>query len=348
MRPCGAHWHPGSPVSDGGEGAAGRIPPGRVRVRDGCPAGIGSGLSGVAVVGSANVDLIATVAAAPEPGQTVLAADYAQDVGGKGLNQAVAAARRAATALVASVGEDAEGARVRAHAERRGVDVSATLASALPTGRALITLLPGGDNTIVVAALANGRLSADAVTEALERLRPAVVLVQFEIPEEAVEAAARWTREAGARLLVNPSPMRPIAAGLLATADPLIVNLGEAAELVGAAQPGADGDTGGAADDGAAGDALGGDAAGYARLLAERAASVVVTAGPDGAAVCAGESLVRLAVPERVEVRDSSGAGDEFAGCLAAALASGADLASAAEAAVAAATRIVATRRADR
>ncbi|TDC62738.1 PfkB family carbohydrate kinase [Streptomyces hainanensis] len=286
----------------------------------------GTAAAAVAVVGSANVDLVATVASAPAAGATVLASRYEEEVGGKGLNQAVAAARGVPTALVASVGDDPEARRVREHARDRGVDVSEVRGAAgSHTGRALITLF-GGDNAIVVAPLANGLLTAAAVDAALGRLRPAVVLVQFEIPEDAVEAAALWCRGAGARLLVNPSPVRPVAAEVLALADPLLVNLGEAAALAG---------------DGAPGD----DGPGLARLLAPRVRSVVVTAGPAGAFVAAGGPVRHVPVPERVEVVDSSGAGDAFAGHLAARLAAGDDLAAAARAAVAVATRLVATPR---
>ena len=301
---------------EGAAGAAGR-PPG------GGPA--------VAVVGSANVDLVATVEAAPVPGETVLAARYAEEVGGKGLNQAVAAARSVPTALVASVGDDPEAALVRRYAEARGVDVGEVRGAAARTGRALITLFDQ-DNTIVVAPLANALLTAEAVAGALRRLRPAVVLAQFEIPAEAVRAAAVWCRASGARLLLNPSPVRPVADEVLALADPLVVNLGEAAALAGSV--GAEGAGGGARE--------------LARRLASRARSVVVTAGPEGAFLSTGGAARHVPVAERVEVVDSSGAGDAFAGHLAAGLAAGADLAMAVRAAVAAASRQVATRRESR
>ncbi|RKN03575.1 PfkB family carbohydrate kinase [Streptomyces radicis] len=283
----------------------------------------------VAVVGSANIDLIASVHAAPAPGETVLASRYGEEVGGKGLNQAVAAARTAPTALIASVGDDPEADRVRAHAHHRGVDVSEVRGSATRTGRALITLF-AQDNAIVVAALANALLTADAVRAALERLRPAVVLAQFEIPESAVAAAAAWCRGSGARLLINPSPVRPMPYDVLALADPLVVNLGEAAALAGAAAPD---------------DAGGRDARDLARMLASRARSVVVTAGPTGAFAATGGPARHIPVPERVEVVDSSGAGDAFTGHLAAALATGGDLDTAVRSAVAVATRLVATPR---
>ncbi|SOD59001.1 ribokinase [Streptomyces zhaozhouensis] len=277
------------------------------------------------VVGSANIDLIATVRAAPAPGETVLASRYAEEVGGKGLNQAVAAAGSVPTALVAAVGDDPEGARVRRHAEDRGVDVGEVRGTAARTGRALISLFDQ-DNTIVVAPLANALLTAEAVTDALRRLEPAAVLVQFEIPEEAVLAAAAWCRSSGARLLLNPSPVRPVPDEVLALADPLVVNLGEAAALAGPSAPV-------------------GEARGLARALAPRVRSVVVTAGPAGAFLVDADGAGHVPVTERGEVADSSGAGDAFAGCLAAGLATGAGLTAAVRGAVAAASRTVATRR---
>ncbi|UED87546.1 ribokinase [Streptomyces profundus] len=285
----------------------------------------GTGRTAVAVVGSANLDLIAGVRTAPTPGETVLATRYEEEVGGKGVNQAVAAARTAPTALVASVGADPEGARIRAHARSRGVDVSEVRDAAERTGRALITLFEQ-DNVIVVAPLANAALTAEAVEAALTRLGPAVVLTQFEIPEEAVRAAALWCRRSGARLLINPSPVRPVPEEVLALADPLLVNLGEATALAGA-DP---------------------DPGRLAALLARRARSVVVTTGPGGAWVATGGNARHIPVPERVEAVDTSGAGDAFAGHLAAALATGADLDTAVAAGVAVATRLVATPREQR
>ncbi|MDT0265752.1 PfkB family carbohydrate kinase [Streptomyces sp. DSM 44915] len=292
------------------------------------PAGGAADGPAVAVVGSANIDLIATVEAAPAAGETVLATGYAEEIGGKGLNQAVAAASSVPTALVAAVGDDPEGERVRAHARARGVDVREVGGVSARTGRALITLFDQ-DNVIVVAPLANAGLTAPAVDAALRRLRPAVVLTQFEISEAAVRAAALWCRRSGARLLINPSPVRRVADEVLALADPLVVNLGEAAALAGVGP----------------GEAAGADPAALAGRLAPRVRSVVVTAGPGGAWVGDGGPARHLPVPERVEVVDSSGAGDAFAGRLAAALAVGDGLDAAVRSAVAAATRLVATPR---
>ncbi|TQJ31504.1 ribokinase [Microbacterium sp. SLBN-146] len=280
----------------------------------------------VAVVGSLNLDLIARVAREPKPGETVLAEAFGEDPGGKGLNQAVAAARIASTALIGAVGRDDAGRTLLDFARRHDVDVDSVVASDQATGRALITLLPDGENTIVVAALANAGVTAADVRAKLDETSPTVVLVQFEIPADAVAAAADWVASADARLVVNPSPMRDIEPAVLAAADPLIVNVGEASEIAGT------------------------DAAptGLAQILASRCRSVVVTAGADGAVVGVREQIVEIPAPVVDEVADSSGAGDAFAGTLGARLALGDELVQAARAAVEEASRIVSTPRARR
>ncbi len=280
----------------------------------------------VAVVGSLNLDLIARVAREPQAGETILADAFGEDPGGKGLNQAVAAARVAPTSLIGAVGRDDAGRTLLAFAREHDVDVDSVVASDQPTGRALITLLPDGENTIVVAALANAAVSAADVRTKLEEIAPAVVLVQFEIPPAAVAAAAEWTASAGARLVVNPSPMRAIDPVVLAAADPLIVNVGEASEIAGTdATPAA-----------------------LAQVLASRCRSVIVTAGAAGAVVGTGDQIVEIPAPVVDEVADSSGAGDAFAGTLGARIALGDTLVQAARAAVDEATRIVSTPRAGR
>lgn len=280
----------------------------------------------VAVVGSLNLDLIARVARTPKPGDTVLADEFSEEPGGKGLNQAVAAARIVPTDLIGAVGADDSGRQLLSFARSQGVDVEHVVATDTPTGRALITLLPDGDNTIVVAALANTTLNAASVRERLDAAGPSVVLVQFEIPADAVMAAADWSERAGARIVVNPSPIRALDPRLLALADPLIVNVGEAAEILGRiAEPPE-----------------------LAIELAATCRSVVVTAGAAGAVVGAGDHLEQLPAPVVSDVADSSGAGDAFAGTLGAHLALGYSLREAAEAAVAEASRVVASPRSQR
>ena len=291
---------------------------------------IGQRAPQVAVVGSVNIDLVVTVERLALPGETVLAGGYTETVGGKGYNQAVAAARRVPTRLIGCVGEDPFGATAVAEAQRRGVAVDALARVGAPTGRALIEVGADGENRIVVAPLANREVTPEQVTAALDGLRPSAVLTQLEIPLAAVAAAARWCEANGARFLLNPSPAAALPAEVLGAADPLIVNEQEAADLIGSTGSGA-----------------GADPSAAAAALGRVARSAVVTAGPRGAAYAVGSDVGHVpAKPLRAV--DTTGAGDEFAGTLLAALASGETLAQAVGRAIEAAAAIVVTAREER
>jgi ribokinase len=293
--------------------------------------------SGVAVVGSANLDIVMAVDHFPAPGETLLGRRLSQVAGGKGLNQAVAAARHCSTAFVGCVGDDEAGDVLRGQLEQAGVDTSQVSRVDEATGRAFIQVVPDGENTIVVMALANRRLSPDAVESALDTLKPSVVLTQLEIPLESVEAVASWATAHGARFLLNPSPMRDLPRRLLRECDPLVVNTGEARSLLGDAQP-----------EGAPAAASVDHAANLAGRLAELVRSVAVTDGPRGVTVATARGEVVHIEGIQVSPVDTTGAGDEFAGALAAAVAMGDSLVSAAEKANQAAARIVALPRSQR
>ncbi|TYB37998.1 ribokinase [Actinomadura chibensis] len=263
----------------------------------------------VVVVGSVNADLVVGVERRPGPGETVLGSDLATHPGGKGANQAVAAARLGArAALVGRVGDDGHGGLLRAALAAAGVDL-AHLATApgAPTGVALITVGPDGDNSIIVSPGANARVGpADVAAARAAIAAAAVVSCQLEVPLPAVEAAARACAAAGARFVLNLSPPAPVPAGLLAHCDPLVVNEHEAAFLLGRDGPG--------------------DPAGMAEALRRRGPrSVVVTLGADGALVSAGTERVRVPSPEVAAV-DTTGAGDAFTAALCLRLARGDDL----------------------
>ncbi len=259
------------------------------------------------VVGSANVDLVVGVEHRPGPGETVLGSDLAVHPGGKGANQAVAAARLGArTALLARVGDDAYGRLLRDAQRAAGVDTAGVLVGGAPTGVALITVDPSGDNSIVVSPGANARLTPGDMAAADGLLGAArVVAAQLEIPLETVTEAARRLRP-GTRFILNASPPVPLPAELLAACDPLIVNEHEARVLLGAGAPTARDEPESWARD----------------LLALGARSVVVTLGADGALVAEKAALARDGTPFRVpsvRVRavDTTGAGDAFAAALA-------------------------------
>lgn len=265
------------------------------------------------VVGSANADLVIEVERRPAAGETVLGGDLATHPGGKGANQAVAAARLGArTALLARVGDDAHGRLLLDSQRAAGADTAGVLVGGAPTGVALITVDPSGDNSIVVSPGANGRLTPADVRAAAGLLGASrVVSAQLEIPLETVVEVVRGMAP-GSRFVLNPSPPLPLPAEVLAACDPLIVNEHEAKVILGGAS----------AD---------GEPADWARLLlAKGPRSVVVTLGADGALVADGHGVT--AVPSvKVAAVDTTGAGDAFTAALAVRLGAGASLPEAAE-----------------
>lgn len=281
-------------------------------------------LGEVLVVGSVNIDLVVRVGTLPGPGETVTGGTFARHAGGKGGNQAVAAARAGArVSLVGAVGDDDPGRQALADLAAEGVDVSRVLTlSGQPTGVALIIVSEGGENLIAVASGANGALTGALVEETLANWMPessanppGVMLASFEIPDEAVLAAALFAQQRGLQVVINPAPARALPASLIELAPTLLPNQSEALALAGLADP----------------------AAAARSLAAQTGAAVVVTFGAEGALVVEGDRATPIAAPS-VEVVDTTGAGDTFAGALAAQLAQGATLLDAARFAVAAAS----------
>ncbi|MEU7048633.1 ribokinase [Streptomyces eurythermus] len=264
------------------------------------------------VVGSANADLVIGVERRPAAGETVLGGDLAVHPGGKGANQAVAAARlQARTALLARVGDDGHGRLLLDSLRAAGVDTVGVLVGGAPTGVALITVDPSGDNSIVVSPGANGRLRPEDVRTATSLFHASrVVSAQLEIPLETVVEVVR-NLAPGSRFVLNPSPPRELPTEVLAACDPLIVNEHEARVILGDAR-------------------VGDDPADWARLLlAKGPRSVVVTLGARGALVCDG-SGTSLVPSVKVDAVDTTGAGDAFTAALAWRLGAGAGLAEAA------------------
>jgi ribokinase len=258
------------------------------------------------VVGSANIDLVARVARHPRPGETVLATDFQTHAGGKGRNQAVAAARAgAAVTFVGCVGDDPEGAELRASLTAEGVHVDGLSTVGAPTGRAFISVAAEGDNAIVVVSGANGSVSAPSVQAARAELsRAPVVLAQLEVADTAVAAAFTFARADGSTTILNAAPARQVPT-LLALTDVLVVNEHEAGVLAGTEVA----------------DAEAAEAAAQA-ILGTGPTTVVVTLGAAGAiALRRGGTVRQAAYP--AEVVDTTGAGDAACGALAAALAGG-------------------------
>ncbi|WP_326760678.1 ribokinase [Streptomyces phaeochromogenes] len=260
------------------------------------------------VVGSANADLVIGVERRPGAGETVLGSDLALHPGGKGANQAVAAARLGArTGLLARVGDDAHGRLLLDSQRAAGVDTAGVLVGGAPTGVALITVDPSGDNSIVVSPGANGRLTPADVHAASALLAASrVVSAQLEIPLETVVEVVRGL-PSGTRFVLNPSPPRELPEEVLAACDPLIVNEHEARVVLGA-------------DAGATPEQWAG------ALLALGPRSVVVTLGEEGALVADASGTAR--VPSvKVNAVDTTGAGDSFTAALAWRLGAGESLA---------------------
>jgi ribokinase len=277
------------------------------------------------VIGSINQDAFTFVAEHPRPGETILAKSTLISLGGKGCNQAVAAARMGASVyFVGAVGADGAGDFALQQLTEGGVDVSAVARlTDAATGVAYITVDDHGENTIVVASGANARVSADAASTGLLRLLDTVggdpvLLVQGELPAEVNVAVATVARERGLSFVLNLAPVSDIDAPTISSSSPLIVNETEAADL------------------------LGGAHTDPARALHEKyGVPVVVTVGAEGALVAVNGGVTRQPSPVPAAVVDTTGAGDAFVGVLAAGLCSGLDLAQAARRAVVAASHAV-------
>ncbi|MEP7035009.1 MAG: PfkB family carbohydrate kinase [Actinomycetota bacterium] len=257
----------------------------------------------VIVVGSLNVDLVIRVERLPKPGETVLGSGLERWAGGKGANQALAAAAAGASVIMAGcVGADEAGSAYIARLSALGIDTACIRVEPdVPTGHALITVDELGENSIVVVAGANAAMTVDDLGP-LDLLGPGdVVLLQLEVPLGVVIAAARRASARAARVILNLSPYAVLPPDIVAIADPLVVNEHEALML-------ADSDA--------------------------TPASLVVTFGPAGAA-WDGAQLAGPVVEES-DVLDTTGAGDAFCGALSAALAAGTGRHEALEAALAA------------
>jgi ribokinase len=278
----------------------------------------------VVVVGSVNADLVVRVRELPAPGETVTGGVFARHGGGKGGNQAVAAARLGASVrFVGAVGADDLGEEALGLLAGEGVDVSGAARLAdVPTGVAVIVVDERGENQIAVASGANGALTAAHVSDALALAGRGVVLLGHEVPPEVVSEGVRAARDAGWTAILNPAPARELIDDLAGVI--LTPNADEARRLAGE-----------------------GDVEAAANALAERTrAPVLVTLGADGALLVRDGTAERIPAP-RVQVVDTTGAGDTVNGALAADLAAGRELGGAARFALAAAalsTRVAGAR----
>jgi ribokinase len=186
----------------------------------------------ITVLGSANMDLVVTVDRAPRHGETVTGGTFRTVPGGKGANQALAAARAGGEVHFAgAVGDDAYGTQIRALLAAGGVDVSALDTAAVPTGTAHITVDAAGANSIVVVPGANGTVRALSDVHRAAIAGAEVLLLQLELPMAAVVEAARCAHSRGVAVVLTPAPPAPLPAGLLDAVDLLVANEHEAAAL---------------------------------------------------------------------------------------------------------------------
>jgi ribokinase len=255
----------------------------------------------VAVLGSTNMDLVAYVEKAPQRGETVTGREFRTIPGGKGANQAIAAARAGATvSMIGAVGNDSFGTRLRSALEDSGVNTDRLRTTEGPSGTAHIVVDDEGGNAIVVIPGANG--TVDRLTPDDEDLIASadLLLLQLEIPLTAILAGARTARAHGVRTVLTPAPARPLPPELLAAVDLLVPNEHEAATLTGLTDPRE-----------------------AATALLGRVPEVVITLGAAGSLYAARDAEPVTVPAPRVTAVDSTGAGDTFAGALAVALGEG-------------------------
>lgn len=260
--------------------------------------------SRIVVVGSSNTDMIVRSDRLPLAGETVLGQDLVTAAGGKGANQAVAAARLGApVTFVAKIGTDMFGDEALANFHREGLDTRFVFREpGVPSGVALIVVGPDGQNIITVAPGANNRLSPADIESAREVFAgAAVVVLQLETPVETVTAAARMGKANGATVILNPAPARPLPDELLELVDILTPNETEAEILTGEKDP----------------------TAAARRLLDRKLNTVLITLGKNGALFATGQEPAKIIPGFVVKAVDATAAGDAFNGALAVAVAEG-------------------------
>ncbi|MET8046424.1 MULTISPECIES: ribokinase [unclassified Streptosporangium] len=249
----------------------------------------------ISVFGSVNMDLVAYVDVVPALGETVTGRAFSTVPGGKGANQAIAAARAGAkVAFLGAVGDDDFGTEMRRTLAEAGVDVTDLRTVPGPSGIAQIVVDGGGGNSIIVVPGANGTVTAPTEAEIEVISRSDVLLLQLELPIEAVTAAARAARAAGTTVVLTPAPVQPLPAELLEAVDILVANEHEAVAITGQAD--------------------------HERALEELRGTVgwvIITLGARGALTSAGDEAAVWVEAPRVNAVDTTAAGDTFVGALA-------------------------------
>lgn len=250
----------------------------------------------IVVLGSANLDLVVRQPRLPLPGETIFGSDFFTVPGGKGLNQAVAAARAGAeVAFLGAVGADDFGHRLRAQLLADGIDDTGLAETDAPTGTAHIAVVDGGENSIVVVPGANAAVTGLGEVDRELIAGADTLVMQLERPLPLVAEALAFARASGVRTVLTPAPVQMLADETLALVDLLVPNALEARELAGLD-----------------------DEVEAARALSRAAATVVMTRGARGALVARGGEIVLEVSAHPVEAVDTTAAGDTFVGVLAA------------------------------
>ena len=256
----------------------------------------------IVVAGSANMDLVGLAARLPLPGETVLGDDFVMTPGGKGANQAIAAARAGGTcALLGAIGSDAFGVTIKARLNASGVDTENVRTSYGSSGVAVIMVDRAGENSIIVSPGANNSFAGLSAAETAVIAESDVLLCQQEIPADTVVAAAQAARAGGTLVILNAAPARELPQELLDVVDLLVVNEGEATAITGTTEP---------------------DLPALLALVPR----VVLTLGGAGSWYADREGRDERIPAYRVDVADSTAAGDAFTGALAVAWGEGRDL----------------------
>ncbi|MCB5361325.1 ribokinase [Vibrio lentus] len=253
------------------------------------------------VLGSVNADHVLQVPSFPRPGETLIGGNYQVIPGGKGANQAVAAARlNADIGFIACVGDDPFGINIRQDFAKDGINIDGVIvADNTPTGIAMIQVSATGENSICLSAEANNKLTCDQIEPHLEKIRGAkYLLTQLETPIEGIEYAAKVAKESGTQVILNPAPARPLSDSLLACVDVITPNETEAEVLTGIT----------VTDSASAHQAALG-------LHAKGIETVMITLGAKGVWVSKNDKG-ELIAGFRVEATDTTAAGDTFNGAL--------------------------------
>lgn len=278
----------------------------------------------IVVIGSLNADLVQKVERLPKPGETIIGGSLETFSGGKGANQAYAAGRMGARVqMIGQVGRDGLASLLMESLRFAGVNTASVGVADTSTGSAVILVLPGGENVIVIAAGANATVTPSLAVERLSGLRAgAYVLSQLEVPLEAVDASLAAAKKHGATTILDPAPARPLPRAMLCNVDFLTPNETETQTLLGEPDLALDSNS---AIEGAA-----------RRVLDLGPRTAVLKLGSRGCLIATEEGSVR--VPGfHVEAVDTTAAGDVFNGAFATALAEGRTVSRAAEFANAAA-----------